>query len=85
MVVKKRAGDRIGRRDALGIIVATGAALTIGVVDAPTGPASKRGAMTILADAAMMHEQRITLREERNVVEVVDGTFNVPSTLAVQP
>jgi hypothetical protein len=34
------------------------------------------------ADAAMMHEKRIVLREERNFVDVVDGTFNLPSTLA---
>ncbi len=33
------------------------------------------------ADAAMMQEKRIILREERNFVELVDGTFNLPSTL----
>jgi hypothetical protein len=32
-------------------------------------------------DAAIMHEKRIILREERNFVELVDGTFNLPSTL----
>jgi hypothetical protein len=31
-------------------------------------------------DAAMMQTKRIILREERNFVEVVDGTFNLPST-----
>ena len=31
-----------------------------------------------IADAAMMHKQRIILREERNFVELVDGTFNLP-------
>lgn len=34
-----------------------------------------------IADAERMHEKRIILREERNFVEVVDGTFNRPSTL----
>jgi NIPSNAP len=29
----------------------------------------------------MAHSQRIILREERNFVEVVDGTFGRPSTL----
>jgi hypothetical protein len=38
-----------------------------------------------IADATMMHEKRITLREEKNFVEVVGGTFNVPSTLVGQP
>ena len=37
-----------------------------------------------IADAAMVHEKRIILREERNFVEVVEGTFNLPSTLAGQ-
>jgi hypothetical protein len=32
-------------------------------------------------DAVMMQTERIILREERNFVEVVDGTFNLPSTL----
>jgi hypothetical protein len=32
-------------------------------------------------DAAMMHTKRMILREERNFVEVVDGTFNLPSKL----
>ena len=32
-------------------------------------------------DAAMMQSKRIILREERNFVELVDGTFNLPSTL----
>jgi hypothetical protein len=31
-------------------------------------------------DAARMHAQRIILREERNFVELVDGTYNLPST-----
>jgi len=30
-----------------------------------------------IADAAMMQTKRIILREERNFVEVVDGTFNL--------
>jgi hypothetical protein len=30
-------------------------------------------------DAAMMQARRIILREERNFVELVDGTFNLPS------
>ena len=34
-----------------------------------------------IADAAMMQSKRIILREERNFVEVVDGTFNLPSKL----
>jgi hypothetical protein len=32
-------------------------------------------------DAAWMQSKRIILREERNFVELVDGTFNLPSTL----
>jgi hypothetical protein len=32
-------------------------------------------------DAAMMQSKRIILREERNFVELVDGTFNLPSKL----
>jgi hypothetical protein len=32
-------------------------------------------------DAAMMQAKRIILREERNFVEVVEGTFNLPSKL----
>ncbi len=31
---------------------------------------------------AMAQRMRLILREERNFVEVVDGTFNLPSTLA---
>ncbi len=31
-------------------------------------------------DAARMPTKRIILREERNFVELVDGTFNLPST-----
>jgi NIPSNAP len=31
-------------------------------------------------DAGMMQAKRIILREERNFVEVVDGTFELPST-----
>ena len=30
---------------------------------------------------AMANTKRLILREERNFVEVVDGTFNLPSTL----
>jgi len=32
-------------------------------------------------DAAMVQTKRVVLREERNFVELVDGTFNLPSTL----
>jgi hypothetical protein len=32
-------------------------------------------------DAAMMQTRRIILREERNFVELVEGTFNLPSKL----
>lgn len=32
-------------------------------------------------DAAMMQSKRIILREERNFVELVDGTFNLAPTL----
>jgi hypothetical protein len=32
-------------------------------------------------DAAMMQSKRIILREERNFVELVDGTFNLPPKL----
>jgi hypothetical protein len=35
-----------------------------------------------LENFAMAQNKRIILREERNFVEVVDGTFEVPSTLA---
>jgi hypothetical protein len=31
---------------------------------------------------AMAQTKRIILREERNFVEVVDGTFGLPSTLS---
>ena len=31
---------------------------------------------------AMAQTKRLILREERNFVEVVDGTFGLPSTLA---
>jgi hypothetical protein len=33
---------------------------------------------------AMAQAKRLILREERNFVEVVDGTFGLPSTLAIQ-
>ena len=33
-------------------------------------------------DAAMVETTRMIIREERNFVELVDGTFNVPSKLA---
>jgi NIPSNAP len=32
-------------------------------------------------DAAMVQAKRLILREERNFVELVDGTFNLPPTL----
>jgi hypothetical protein len=35
-----------------------------------------------LGNFAMAHSKRLILREERNFVEVVDGTFGIPSTLA---
>jgi hypothetical protein len=44
---KEPTSERIGRRDALGIIVTTGAALTLGVGHAQTAPHSNRRAMTI--------------------------------------
>jgi hypothetical protein len=34
------------------------------------------------ANFAMAQTKRLILREERNFVEVVDGTFGLPSTLA---
>jgi hypothetical protein len=34
---------------------------------------------------AMAESKRLILREERNFVEVVDGTFSLPSTLLTQP
>jgi NIPSNAP len=33
-------------------------------------------------DAEMVQTKRLILREERNFVELVDGTFNLPSALA---
>jgi hypothetical protein len=33
-------------------------------------------------DAAMVETKRLIIREERNFVELVDGTFNLPSTLS---
>jgi hypothetical protein len=33
------------------------------------------------ADAMWMHDNRVILREERNLVELVDGTFDLPSAL----
>lgn len=35
-----------------------------------------------LTNFAMAHSKRLILREERNFVEVVDGTFGIPSALA---
>jgi hypothetical protein len=35
-----------------------------------------------LANSTMAHDKRLILREERNFVEVVDGTFGIPSALA---
>jgi hypothetical protein len=35
-----------------------------------------------LGNFAMAHSKRLILREERNFVEVVDGTFGIPSALA---
>jgi hypothetical protein len=37
-----------------------------------------------IEDAATMQAKRIILREERNFVELVDGTFNLPSTLSLK-
>jgi hypothetical protein len=152
---KEPTPEQIGRRDALGIIVATGAALTLGVGRAQTRPNAQGRAMTITcviryeidpfqrdafktyaenwgriiprcgghlvgyflpyegtnniawgliafdslasyeayrtrlkSDAearqnlSMAETRRLILREERNFVEVVDGTFGRPSTLA---
>ncbi len=36
------------------------------------------------ADAAMVQSKRLILREERNFVELVNGTFNLPSTLGAK-
>jgi hypothetical protein len=36
------------------------------------------------ANFALAHSKRFILREERNFVEVVDGTFEIPSTLAMK-
>jgi hypothetical protein len=152
---KEPTPEPISRRDALGIIVATGAALTLGVGQAQSGPDATRRAMTMTcviryeidpfqrdafktyaenwgriiprcgghlvgyflpyegtnniawgliafdslasyeayrarlkSDAearqnlSMAETKRLILREERNFVEVVDGTFGRPSTLA---
>jgi hypothetical protein len=35
-----------------------------------------------LGNFAMAHSKRLILREERNFVEVVDGTFGMPAALA---
>jgi NIPSNAP len=118
----------MGRRDALGMIVATGAALTLGAGHAATGSTTERRAMTItcviryeidpfqrdgfktyaenwgriiprcgghlvgyflpyegtnnVAWGLVAFDRRLILREERNFVEVVDGTLGRPSTLA---
>jgi hypothetical protein len=37
-----------------------------------------------LENFAMAQSMRLILREERNFVEVVDGTFGLPSTLATE-
>jgi hypothetical protein len=37
------------------------------------------------ADAQWMHDQRVILREERSFVQLVDGTFNLPSSLRSSP
>jgi hypothetical protein len=152
---KEPTRGQIGRRDALGIIVAAGAAVTLGVGHAQTKPDADRRAMTITcviryeidpfqrdafktyaenwgriiprcgghlvgyflpyegtnniawgliafdslasyeayrarlkSDAearqnlSMAETKRLILREERNFVEVVDGTFGRPSTPA---
>jgi hypothetical protein len=143
------------RREAIGVIAATGAACALGFGDSPAGPASERIPMTITCfiryqidpfqrdefkkyaenwgriiprcgghlvgyflphegtndvawgliafdslasyeayrarlrsdpeareNFAMAQTKRLILREERNFVEVVDGTFGLPSTLA---
>jgi hypothetical protein len=145
----------IGRREAIGVIVATGAALTVGCGDSPARPATRKTSMTITCiiryqidpfqrdefkkyaenwgriiprcgghlvgyflpdegtndvawgliafdslasyeayrarlksdpeareNFALAQTKRLILREERNFVEVVDGTLNLPSTLA---
>src|SRR5713101_8449645 len=152
----KSSTQQITRREAIGGILATGAALTVGC-DVPARPATKGRPMTIMCviryqidpfqrdgfkkyaenwgrfiprcgghlvgyflphegtndvawgligfdslasyetyrtrlktdpeareNAAMMQSKRIILREERNFVEVVDGTFNLPSKLRGQ-
>jgi hypothetical protein len=151
----KAAPAKINRREAIGAIVATAAALTLSYADSPAGPNMRRTQMTITCfiryqidpfqrDAfqkyaenwgriiprcgghlvgyflphegtndvawgliafdslasyeayrarlksdpearenfAMAQSKRLILREERNFVEVVDGTFGLPSKLA---
>jgi hypothetical protein len=146
---------QIGRREAIGVIVATGAALALGCLDSPARPATRRLPMTITCiiryeidpfqrdefkkyaenwghiiprcgghlvgyflpyegtnnvawgliafdslasyeayrtrlksdpeareNFAMAQTKRLILREERNFVEVVDGTLGLPSTLS---
>jgi hypothetical protein len=149
---------QIGRREAIGSIVATGAALTAACGDSPAKPGARSTHMTITCviryeidpfqrdgfkkyaenwgriiprcgghlvgyflphegtnyvgwgllafdslasyevykariksdpeareNFAMAQSKRFILREERNFVEVVDGTFGIPSTLAGKP
>jgi NIPSNAP len=151
----ERSASPIGRRGAIGIIVATGAALTVGCGDSPARPATRKTSMTITCviryqidpfqrdefkkyaenwgriiprcgghllgyflphegtndvawgliafdslasyeayrarlksdleaqqNFALAQTKRLILREERNFVEIVDGTLNLPSTLA---
>jgi hypothetical protein len=37
------------------------------------------------ANFAMAHAKQFILREERNFVEVVDGTFGIPAELNAEP
>jgi hypothetical protein len=150
-----RSAEQIDRREAIGAIVATGTALTVGCGDSPARATTRRKLMTITCiiryeidpfqrdgfkkyaenwgriiprcgghlvgyflphegtnnvawgliafdslasyeayrarlksnpeaqrNFAMAQTKRLILREERNFVEVVDGTFGLPSTLA---
>jgi hypothetical protein len=155
MQIAELSTERMGRRKAIGLIMATGAALTLGCGDSPTRPTTRRIPMTITCfiryqidpfqrdgfkkyaenwgriiprcgghlvgyflpnegtndvawgliafdslasyetyrarlksdpeareNFSMAQTKRFILREERNFVEIVDGTFGLPSTFA---
>jgi hypothetical protein len=155
MQIAELSTERMGRRKAIGLIMATGAALTLGCGDSPTRPTTRRIPMTITCfiryqidpfqrdgfkkyaenwgriiprcgghlvgyflpnegtndvawgliafdslasyetyrarlksdpeareNFSMAQTKRFILREERNFVEIVDGTFGLPTTFA---